>query len=79
MFIVIWMITAGAQILIVEVGFRAFEVNQYGLTVEQWFTCIAWGAIPLVWRFLLLLIPGFKKSNCKKPDSAQIDTYNPVN
>ena len=41
MFIVIWMITAGAQILIVEVGFRAFEVNQYGLTVEQWFTCIA--------------------------------------
>jgi Cation transport ATPase len=67
MFVIIWFITAGLQVLIVQVGYRAFEVNKYGLTVEQWFTCIAWGLIPLVWRFILLLIPGFKKMHIKEP------------
>ena len=67
MFVIIWFITAGFQVLIVQVGYRAFEVSKYGLTVEQWFTCIAWGAVPLVWRFILLLIPGFKKMHIKEP------------
>ena len=67
MFIVIWLITACAQIIIIEVGYWAFYVNEYGLSVEQWFTCIAWGIVPIIWRFALLLIPGFKDKKIKQP------------
>ena len=61
LFVYVWFITAGIQILIIQVGYRAFSINKNGLTVEQWFICIAWGAIPFFWRFVLLLIPGFGK------------------
>jgi Ca2+ transporting ATPase len=67
MFVVIWFITIVVQILIVQFGYRAMNVNRYGLTVEQWFICIAYGTIPLLWRFLLLIIPGFKGS-IKEPE-----------
>ncbi|OMJ88678.1 hypothetical protein SteCoe_9296 [Stentor coeruleus] len=67
MFIIIFFITAGVQILIVEVGSWAFFVSKYGLTVEQWFTCIAWGFVPIPFRFFLLLIPGFGRKKLKAP------------
>ena len=67
-FIIIWFITGGVQALVVQVGSWAFGVSKYGLTVEQWFTCIAWGCAPLIWRFVLLLIPGFKNKKIKQPE-----------
>ncbi|OMJ78807.1 hypothetical protein SteCoe_21289 [Stentor coeruleus] len=65
MFISVFFITAAVQILIVEVGSWAFFVSKYGMTVEQWFTCIAWGLVPIPFRFFLLLIPGFGKKKIK--------------
>ena len=47
------------QILIVEVGSYAFECHIKGLTAEQWFICIAFSFISLVWRVLLLKIPSW--------------------
>ena len=68
LFIYIWFVTGGFQVLIIEVGYLAFNVHRYGLTVEQWFICLAWGIIPFFWRFVLLLIPGFGKVNYRAPE-----------
>ena len=62
----VWFITAGIQILIIQVGYRAFSVNKKGLSVEQWFICIAWGVTPLFWRFVLL-VPGYGKIKLNDP------------
>ena len=72
-FIIIWFITASVQVIIVQVGYYALTVNKYGLTVEQWFTCIAWGCVPLLWRFVLLLIPGFGRKKLLDPEKS--DTH----
>jgi Ca2+ transporting ATPase len=67
MFAIIWFITAAVQVIIVQVGYWALRVNEYGLTVQQWFTCIAWGCVPLGWRFVLLLIPGLGRKSISEP------------
>lgn len=28
-----------------------------GLTVEQWFICVAWGFAPILWRYVIILLP----------------------
>ena len=70
LFIGVWFITAGIQVLITQVGSYAFQVHKKGMTVEQWFICIAWGTIPLFWRFVLLIIPGFKDKKISSPDNS---------
>ena len=57
MFIGIWLFTLFMQVLIVSVGSYAFSCHIKGLTVEQWFICLAFGIIPILWRFVLLLVP----------------------
>jgi Ca2+ transporting ATPase len=71
LFIGVWFITAGIQVLIVQVGSYAFKVSKKGLSVEQWFICIAWGTVPLFWRFVLLIIPGFKDKKIKAPEISE--------
>ena len=56
-FVAIWLFTFFAQVLIVQVGSYAFSVHVQGLTVQQWFICITFSLISLVWRLVLLLIP----------------------
>ena len=57
MFIGIWFFTFFMQVLIVSVGSYAFSCHVQGLTVEQWFICLAFSMISIGWRFVLLLIP----------------------
>lgn len=57
LFIYIWVFTLLMQVLIVSVGSYAFNCHIKGLTVEQWFICLAFSMISIIWRFLLLLIP----------------------
>ncbi|CAG9336020.1 unnamed protein product [Blepharisma stoltei] len=57
LFIVIWFFTFGIQVIMVEVGSYAMNCHVEGLTVEQWFICVAWGFIPIVWRWVIILIP----------------------
>jgi Ca2+ transporting ATPase len=57
MFIGIWFFTFFMQVLIVSVGSYAFSCHVDGLTVEQWFICLAFSVISIGWRFVLLLIP----------------------
>mmetsp|Transcript_4256 Transcript_4256/g.8477 ORF Transcript_4256/g.8477 Transcript_4256/m.8477 type:complete len:528 (+) Transcript_4256:27-1610(+) len=57
LFIYIWVFTFGLQVLIVQVGNYALSVHYEGLTVEQWFICIAFAMVPLPWRLLLRIIP----------------------
>ncbi|CAG9318953.1 unnamed protein product [Blepharisma stoltei] len=58
-FIPIWLFTFVVQVIMVEFGSIAMSCHQEGLTVEQWFICVAWASSTLVWRFVLLLIPPF--------------------
>jgi P-type Ca2+ transporter type 2B len=78
LFIGVWLVTAGLQVLIIQVGSWAFYVNKHGLTVEQWFTCIAWGAIPLLFRFVLLLIPGLKDIKIQEPEPSNTKLLNAI-
>ncbi|CAG9315375.1 unnamed protein product [Blepharisma stoltei] len=57
LFMGIWFFTFGVQVIMVQVGSWAMGCHLDGLTVEQWFICIAWGFVPIVWRFLIILIP----------------------
>jgi Ca2+ transporting ATPase len=57
MFLFIWILVMGLQILMIEVGSYAFSTHLEGLTIEQWLVCIAFGILPLPWRFILMLIP----------------------
>jgi Ca2+ transporting ATPase len=57
LFLYIWFLTFGLQVFIVQVGNYALAVHYEGLTVEQWFICIAFGLIPLPLRLVLRLIP----------------------
>ena len=57
MFVVIWFITIGFQILMVEVGSWAFSCHFLGLTGIQWLICVGFGALPMIWRLVLLLLP----------------------
>jgi Ca2+ transporting ATPase len=57
LFLYIWFFTFGMQVLIVQIGNYALSVHYEGLTVEQWFICIAFALIPLPWRLVLRLIP----------------------
>jgi Ca2+ transporting ATPase len=57
MFIIIWFITIGFQILMVEVGSWAFSCHFLGLTGIQWLICFGFGSVPMFWRLFLLLIP----------------------
>jgi Ca2+ transporting ATPase len=57
LFLYIWFFTFGMQVLIVQIGNYALAVHYEGLTVEQWFICIAFGTISLPWRLVLRLIP----------------------
>lgn len=59
-FWIIWVFTLLAQVLMVQVGNRALNVHSAGLTIEQWLISLAFAALPLVWRFALLLIPSGK-------------------
>lgn len=57
MFIVIWFITIGFQILMVEVGSWAFSCHFLGLTGVQWLICVGFGSAPVFWRLVLLVLP----------------------
>jgi hypothetical protein len=57
MFIVIWFIEFGLQVFMVMLGREALSCHLQGLTVEQWFICIAWGLVVFPWRYLLVIIP----------------------
>lgn len=57
MFIVIWFITLGFQVLMIEVGSWAFSCHFLGLTGIQWLICVAFGSVPMFWRLVLLLLP----------------------
>ena len=54
-FLGVLVVSAGLQVLIVEVGGEAFKVT--GLTWDQWLFCIAVGAVELPLGFLLRAIP----------------------
>lgn len=60
LFIIIWFITFFVQVIIVEVGGIAMNTHIEGLTVEQWFICIAFASTTVVWRYVVILVP-FKK------------------
>ena len=57
MFILIWFVTIGFQILMVEVGSWAFSCHFLGLTGIQWLICFGFGSLPMIWRLVLLLMP----------------------
>lgn len=57
LFMIIWVFTVLVQVLIVEFGGFAFNTHLEGLTVEQWFVCLAFSMVTLPWRVLLLLLP----------------------
>lgn len=61
LFIIIWFLTILVQALIVQFGGFAFNTHLDGLTVEQWFICIAFAMVVLPWRCLLILIPPYLK------------------
>ena len=57
MFIVIWILVFGIQILVVQVGTYAFGVSPHGLSVLQWLVCVAFGCVSFVWRLALISFP----------------------
>lgn len=63
MFMFIWVLVLGLQIIMIELGSYAFSTHFEGLTIQQWLICIAFGLLPLPWRFVLMLVPSklFKK------------------
>lgn len=57
LFIYVWLITAGVQVIIVNFGDRVFSCAKNGLNWYQWLICIAFGFGSYLFRFLLLLMP----------------------
>ena len=51
----VMIITIIAQIILIEFGGIAFGTS--GLTVSQWFICIAFGASTMVWHQIIIFIP----------------------
>lgn len=50
----------------VQFGSYALSTHLEGLTIEQWLICVAFGVTPLLWRFVILLLP-FRKEFKSKP------------
>ena len=59
MFIGIWFFTFFMQVIIIELGSYPFSCHLQGLTVQQWFICVAVSLISLVWRIILVMIPNW--------------------
>ncbi|CAG9336013.1 unnamed protein product [Blepharisma stoltei] len=57
LFVFIWFVIFWVQVIMVEAGGWAMGCHLDGFTVEQWFICIAWGLVPIVSRWLIILIP----------------------
>ena len=57
MFWGIWVVTLGAQILMVQVGSYPLSCFIGGLTFQQWMICLGFAVTALLWRPVLRLIP----------------------
>jgi Ca2+ transporting ATPase len=73
MYIFIWILVLGLQIIMVSVGSYAFSCHLEGLTWYQWLICCGFGLLPLPWRLVIRLIPDkmFKEYGDKELDIAQ--------
>lgn len=56
-FCVVWIIIAGGQVLIVQVGSIAMKVHIAGLTPTQWGISVGIGLLSLVWNAVLKFVP----------------------
>ena len=74
MFIGIWFLILGMQIIMVHFGSYALSCHLNGLTFVQWLICIGFAATAIPWRLLLLLIPNkcFKEWGRQESESARI-------
>lgn len=57
LFIAVWIVIIGGQIIIVELTGVVFEVSKGGVTWYHWIIAVILGLICLVWDFILKLIP----------------------
>lgn len=57
MFLGVWFIIVGGQVMIVFLGKWALKIHVAGLTGPQWGYCIIFSAFSLVWNFILKFVP----------------------
>lgn len=56
-FLIIGIILGGQIILITFAGIAFNCYSYFGLTVEQWFICIAFGVLGIIWGVFIKFIP----------------------